>query len=37
MKKRTGGVYIYQDNPDEIMGIITFDYISAYLLKGKTN
>jgi CIC family chloride channel protein len=37
MKKRTGGVYIYQDNPDEIMGIITFDYISAYLLKGKTD
>ncbi|MBA6293353.1 chloride channel protein [Colwellia sp. MB3u-70] len=37
MKKRTGGVYIYQDNPDEIMGIITFDYISSYLLKGKTN
>ncbi|MBA6329087.1 chloride channel protein [Colwellia sp. MB02u-6] len=37
MKERTGGVYIYQDNPDEIMGIITFDYISAYLLKGKTD
>jgi CIC family chloride channel protein len=37
MKQRTGGVYIYQDNPDEIMGIITFDYISAYLLKGKTD
>jgi len=35
MKQRTGGVYIYQDNPNEIMGIITFDYISAYLLKGK--
>jgi CIC family chloride channel protein len=37
MKQRTGGVYIYQDNPDEIMGIITFDYISSYLLKGKTD
>jgi H+/Cl- antiporter ClcA len=37
MKKRIGGVYIYQDNPNEIMGIITFDYIRSYLLKGKTD
>ena len=34
---RAGGVYIYQDNPSEIMGIITFDAIRAYLLKGKTH
>ncbi|MBA6389771.1 chloride channel protein [Colwellia sp. BRX10-3] len=36
VKTRTGGVYIHQDNPDEIMGIISFDYIRSYLLKGKT-
>ncbi|ARD43968.1 chloride channel protein [Colwellia sp. PAMC 21821] len=36
VKNRTGGVYIYQDNPDEIMGIISFDYIRLYLLKGNT-
>ncbi|MEH6594347.1 MAG: chloride channel protein [Colwellia polaris] len=37
VKQRKGGVYIYQDNPEQIMGIITFDYIRSYLLKGKTN
>lgn len=37
VKTRTGGVYIHQDNPDKIMGIISFDYIRSYLLKGKTN
>ena len=37
VKKRAGGVYIYQDNPNEIMGIIPFDTIRSYLLKGKTN
>ncbi|TWX72737.1 chloride channel protein [Colwellia sp. C1TZA3] len=37
VKDRTGGIYIYQDNPNEIIGIITFDYISSYLLKGKTD
>jgi H+/Cl- antiporter ClcA len=37
VKKRSGGVYIYQDNPSEIMGIITFDAIRSYLLKGKTH
>ncbi|ASP47430.1 chloride channel protein [Cognaticolwellia beringensis] len=36
VKTRAGGVYIYQDNPDEIMGIISFDYIRSYLLKGNT-
>jgi len=37
VKKRAGGVYIYQDNPNEIIGIISFDFIRSYLLKGKTN
>ena len=36
VKERAGGVYIYQDNLDDIIGIITFDSIRAYLLKGKT-
>lgn len=37
VKKRAGGVYIYQESPNEIMGIIPFDTIRSYLLKGKTN
>lgn len=37
VKERVGGVYIYQNNPDDIMGIISFDYIRSYLLKGKTD
>lgn len=37
VRKREGGVYIYQDNPNDIMGIITFDAIRSYLLKGKTH
>ena len=37
VKERAGGVYIYLDDPNEIIGIITFDYIRSYLLKGKTN
>ena len=37
VKTRKGGVYIYQDNPEQIMGIITFDYIRSYLLKGTTD
>ena len=37
VRKRKGGVYIYQDNPNDIMGIITFDAIRSYLLKGKTH
>lgn len=36
-KDRAGGVYIYQDTPDTIMGIISFDYIRSYLLKGKND
>lgn len=37
VRERVGGVYIYQNNPNDIMGIITFDAIRAYLLKGKTH
>ncbi|WP_077283940.1 chloride channel protein [Cognaticolwellia aestuarii] len=37
VKKRVGGVYIYHENPNVIMGIIPFDTIRSYLLKGKTN
>lgn len=37
VRERSGGVYVYQNNPDEIMGIITFDAIRSYLLKGKTH
>jgi H+/Cl- antiporter ClcA len=37
VKKRVGGVYIYQDNPSDIMGIITFESVRSYLLKGKTH
>lgn len=37
VKKRAGGVYIYHENPNVIMGIIPFDSIRSYLLKGKTN
>lgn len=37
VRTREGGVYIYQDNPNDIMGIITFDAIRSYLLKGKTH
>jgi hypothetical protein len=35
IRKRAGGVYVYQDNLSEIQGIITFDAIRSYLLKGK--
>ena len=32
---RCGGVYIYQDNVHEIMGIVTFEQIRQYLVTGK--
>ena len=32
---RCGGVYIYQDNSDEIIGIVTFEQIRQYLVTGK--
>lgn len=35
VKDRAGGVYLYQDNPNDIIGIIPFEYIRLYLLKGK--
>lgn len=34
-RKRKGGVYIYQDDPHNILGIISFKSIRTYLLKGK--
>jgi H+/Cl- antiporter ClcA len=33
---RHGGVYIYQDNKDNILGIVSFEQIRHYLLEGKT-
>jgi len=33
--ERCGGVYIYQDNINEIMGIVTFEQIREYLVTGK--
>lgn len=34
---RCGAVYIYQDDINDIMGIVTFDQIRQYLLSGKLN
>lgn len=36
IEQRDGGVYIYNNDPKEIMGIITFEQIRCYLLEGKT-
>ena len=36
LEQRDGGVYIYENNPNEIIGIITFEQIRGYLLQGKT-
>ena len=33
--ERCGGVYIYQDNVNDIMGIVTFEQIRQYLVTGK--
>jgi CIC family chloride channel protein len=33
--KRCGGIYIFDKNPNEIMGFITFEQIRLYLVKGK--
>ena len=33
--ERCGGVYIYQDNINDIMGIVTFEQIRQYLVTGK--
>jgi hypothetical protein len=32
---RRGGVYIYKDNIDEIIGMVTFEQIRQYLVNGK--
>lgn len=32
---RCGGVYIYQKNSDDILGIVTFEQIRQYLVNGK--
>ena len=32
---RCGGVYIYQDSTDDIIGIVTFEQIRQYLVNGK--
>jgi len=37
VEKRQGGVYIYQDSPDNIIGIVTFEQIRQYLMTGKTH
>ena len=34
-EQRCGAVYIYHLNPDNILGIITFEQIRRYLLEGK--
>lgn len=33
--ERCGGVYIYQDNINDIMGLVTFEQIRQYLVTGK--
>lgn len=33
---RTGGVYVYDKDPNSILGIITFEQIRIYLVEGKT-
>lgn len=35
VSRRTGAVYIYDKNPENIIGLITFDQIRLYLLTGK--
>ena len=34
-EKRSGGVYIYDKSPDNIIGLVTFEQITSYLTKGK--
>ncbi|NQZ88408.1 MAG: chloride channel protein [Colwellia sp.] len=36
LEQRDGGVYIYDKDPNDILGIITFEQIRCYLLEGKT-
>jgi H+/Cl- antiporter ClcA len=35
ISRRCGGVYIYQDNINDILGIVTFEQIRHYLVTGK--
>jgi len=35
VEKRCGGVYIYQNSPDKMLGIIMFEQIRHYLVEGK--
>jgi len=36
IEQRDGAVYIYSKDPNDILGIITFEQIRCYLLEGKT-
>jgi len=35
VKKRNGGVYIYGDHEDDVLGVITFEQIRLFLIEGK--
>jgi len=35
VNERCGGVYIYQDDVDDIIGMVTFEQIRQYLVNGK--
>ncbi|MBL4940452.1 MAG: hypothetical protein JKY81_02165, partial [Colwellia sp.] len=35
VNERRGGVYIYQENVDDIIGMVTFEQIRQYLVNGK--
>ncbi|WP_440876280.1 chloride channel protein [Thalassotalea sp. PLHSN55] len=35
VKKRQGAVYIYDKDPDNILGLVTFEQLRLYLLTGK--
>lgn len=34
---RQGGIYVYENTPDNILGIVTFSQLRKYLLEGKTH
>ncbi|WP_259366670.1 MULTISPECIES: chloride channel protein [unclassified Colwellia] len=36
IEQRDGGVYVYDEDLNDILGIITFEQIRSYLLEGKT-
>ncbi len=35
VEQRCGGVYIYQENIDDIIGVVTFEQLRYYLVEGK--